>query len=94
MFELHIIILTMIIVARLPKIQYGKVMESYGNLKKIWKSYGNLKKNMEKLWNFKKIGKKYGNLKKECGKHGKCTESIKICHKIILFSKETCFLYS
>ena len=63
----------------------------------IWKSYGKLwkfEKNMEKLWNFEKIGKKYGNLKKECGKHGKCTESIKICHKIILFSKETCFLYS
>ena len=31
-------------VARLQKIQYGKVMESYGNLKKIWKSYGISKK--------------------------------------------------
>ena len=54
-------------------------------------SYGILKKNMEKLWNFDKIGKKYGNLKKECGKHGKCTESIKIWYKIILHSKATGF---
>ena len=69
---------------------YGKLWKFEKNMEKLWK----FEKNMEKLWNFEKIGKKYGNLKKECGKHGKCTESIKICHKIILFSKETCFLYS
>ena len=50
----------------------------------IFKKYG-------KVMEFRKNRKKYGNLKKECGKHGKCTESIKICHKIILFSKETMF---
>ena len=78
-------------VARLPKIQYGKVMESYGNLKKIWKSYGNLKKNMEKLWNFEKIGKKYGNLKKECGNMENAQKALKYAIKSFYFLKKYVF---
>ena len=50
----------------------------------IFKKYG-------KVMEFGKNRKKYGNLKKECGKHGKCTESIKIWYKIILHSKATDF---
>ena len=41
-------------VARLPKIQYGKVMESYGNLKKIGKNMKAWKKNVENMENAQK----------------------------------------